>query len=283
VTALEPTVVATCAGLVGGEWTDLDYGPLMLHALSLTRVTDRRPRVLHINTAGGDPRAAEGPEVEAAWAAGAEARHLRLFPHPNAPDLAAYVRSHDMVWVSGGSVANLAALWRLHGVDRALREAWQAGVVLAGGSAGGVIWHEGGTTSSFGPSISAFTAGMGLVPGSLAVHYDSDARRRASFHRSIASGELPAGYALDEGTGVVYRGSGEGLAVSILTERPEGRVRRVRLDAGEVREEVLEAQLVATTLTTTLTTGETSSPPPASDPQHSTSTTPITTPSRSRP
>ncbi|MCS5496312.1 Type 1 glutamine amidotransferase-like domain-containing protein [Cnuibacter physcomitrellae] len=278
-TAAEPTIVATCAGLVGGEWTDLAYGPVMLHALSLARVEGRRPRVLHMNTAGGDPRGAEGPEIEAAWAAGAEARHLRLFPHPNTPDVCSFVLEHDLVWVSGGSVANLAALWRLHGVDRAMRAAWEAGVVLAGGSAGGVIWHEGGTTSSFGPSISAFTTGLGLVPGALAVHYDSDARRRESFHRSIVDGTLSGGFALEEGTGVVYRGAGPHPSVEAVTERAGARVRRVLLDDdGRAAEHDVPARLVVAPADATGPPGALPERPPVPP-----GTTTDTTPSRSRP
>lgn len=223
-TAIAPTILATCGGLVAGDWTDSLYGPLLHHAIELAQVVGRAPRVTHINTAGGDQRHVEGAELEAARAAGVDASHVRFFPHPNIADLRAHVLSQDVVWVSGGSLLNLLAVWRAHGLDEILTEAWQRGVVVAGGSAGGLVWHEGGTTASRGPEISALADGLGLVPGSLAVHYDSDPRRRPAHQAAVASGELPEGYALEEGTGLVYRGT---TLVDVVSEREGAAVWRV--------------------------------------------------------
>jgi peptidase E len=216
VTATAPTIVATCAGLNGGEWTDSVYGPLMQHAIDLARVAGRAPRVAHINTAGGDQRHVEGAELEAARAVGVDASHVRLFPHPNIPDLREHLLRQDVIWVSGGSLVNLLAVWRAHGLDRNLDEAWRAGVVLAGGSAGALCWHEGGTTASFGPAISAVADGLRFLPGSLGVHWDSDPARRPAHLAAIADGSLADGYALDEGTGLVYRGR---ELVEVVAER----------------------------------------------------------------
>jgi len=232
-TASEPTILATCGGLNAGGWTDSVYGPLLPHAIALAEVHGRAPRVTHLNTAGGDQRHVEGAELEAARAAGVEASHVRFFPHPNIPDLRAHLLRQDVVWVSGGSLVNLLAVWRAHGLDGLLAEAWRSGVVLAGGSAGALCWHEGGTTSSFGPSISAVADGLGLVPGSLAVHYDSDPNRRPAHHAAVADGRLPDGYALEEGTGIVYRGREVAERVS---ERPDASIWRVERDGGDVRE-----------------------------------------------
>ncbi|MEV8213108.1 peptidase E [Leifsonia sp. NPDC077715] len=232
-TASEPTILATCGGLNAGGWTDSVYGPLLHHAIALSEVRGRAPRVTHVNTAGGDQRHVEGGELEAARAAGVDATHLRLFPHPNVPDLREHLLRQDVIWVSGGSLVNLLAVWRAHGVDRLLAEAWRNGVVLAGGSAGALCWHEGGTTSSHGPDISAVVDGLGLVPGSLAVHYDSDPNRRPAHHRAIAGGILSDGYALDEGTGLVYRGR---AVVDVVAERPGVSVWRVERDGDGVRE-----------------------------------------------
>ncbi|MFF2053614.1 Type 1 glutamine amidotransferase-like domain-containing protein [Leifsonia sp. NPDC058194] len=215
-TAASPTIVATCGGLNGGGWSDSVYGPLLLHAIELAEVTGRAPRVTHINTAGGDQRHIEGAELEAARIAGVEASHVRFFPHPNIPDLREHLLRQDVIWVSGGSLVNLLAVWRAHGLDTLLTEAWQAGVVLAGGSAGALCWHEGGTTASFGPGISAVADGLGLLAGSLGVHWDSDPQRRPAHLAAIADGTLAGGYALEEGVGLVYRGSD---LVDVVAER----------------------------------------------------------------
>lgn len=142
---------------------------------------------------------------EAADAAGIELVHLNLFPMPSTGDMSALLLEQDVVWVGGGSVANLLALWRLHGLDKLLAEAWRAGVVLAGVSAGSVCWHIGGTTDSFGPELRPVLNGLGLLPYSNGVHYDSEAQRRPLFRQLIAEGRLPDGYASDDGVGLVYR------------------------------------------------------------------------------
>jgi peptidase E len=240
-TAAEPTILATCGGLDPGSWTDAVYGPLILHAIQLASVEGRAPRVAHINTAGGDQRSVEGTELEAARAAGVEASHVRFFPHPNIENLREHVLSQDVIWVSGGSVVNLLAVWRAHGLDRILREAWEAGVVLAGGSAGALCWHQGGTTASFGPQIEAVSDGLGFVPGSLGVHYDSDPNRRVAHEAAIGAGVIPPGYALDEGVGLVYAGT---RLVDIVTERAGQHAWRVEEVGGRAVETILEPRLL---------------------------------------
>ena len=110
---------------------------------------------------------------------------------PTSPDVRAHLLDQDVVWVGGGSVANLLAVWRVHGLDEVMREAWEAGVVLAGVSAGSICWHVGGTTDSFGPDLRPVTDGLALLPYGNGVHYDSEERRRPLLHRLVADGTLP--------------------------------------------------------------------------------------------
>lgn len=240
-TAAAPTIVATCGGLNGGDWTDSVYGPLLHHAIQLAQVSGRAPRVTHINTAGGDQRHIEGAELEAARVAGVEASHVRFFPHPNIPDLRQHLLSQDVVWVSGGSLVNLLAVWRAHGLDRLLTEAWEAGVVLAGGSAGALCWHEGGTTASYGPDIGAVPDGLALLPGSLGVHWDSDPKRRPAHLAAIADGILSDGYALEEGVGLVYRGR---ELVDVVSEREDAAAWRLVRDGDSIAETRLTPRIL---------------------------------------
>jgi peptidase E len=242
VTAATPTILATCGGLNAGTWTDAVYGPLLRLAVELAAVTGRAPRVAHLNTAGGDQRALEGQEIEAARLLGIEASHLRFFSRRNVADVEEYLLGQDVIWVSGGSLVNLLAVWRAHGLPDILRRAWQAGVVLAGGSAGAICWHSGGTTTSFGPGVIALADGLGFLPHSLAVHYDSDPGRRPAFRRGIADGTLADGFALEEGVGIVYSGA---EAVDFVTEAAGRHAFRVGRSAdGEVSEEVVEPRLL---------------------------------------
>jgi len=240
VPADEPTILATSGGLRLGTRTRFALGPLMLHALELSGAGGR-PRLCMLDTAGGDQRAQQALLAEAGEAAGVTVRWLNVFPMPNVEDPAAYLLDHDAVWVGGGSVANLLALWRLHGYDVAFRAAWESGVVLAGVSAGSICWHVGGTTDSFGPDLRPVTNGLALLPYSNGVHYDSEPQRRPLFQRLIADGTLPDGYATDDGVGLVYRSTGLVEAVSDVPGRGAYAVRR---DGGGAVEERIEPRLL---------------------------------------
>src|SRR5687767_8451201 len=97
---------------------------------------------------------------------------LTLFDAPSLPrvpartaDLAAFVAEQDVFYVGGGSTANMLAIWRTHGLDELLRNAWRRGAVMSGISAGMLCWFEGGLTDSFG-GIEPLHDGLGLIPGS---------------------------------------------------------------------------------------------------------------------
>jgi len=236
-----PTILATSGGLRRGSRTTFEFAPLINHAVELSGVEGRAPRMCHIGTAGGDQQSFNALFTEAGQAAGIAVTHLNLFPMPSTADPAALLLGQDVVWVGGGSVANLLVVWRRHGLDQVLREAWQAGVVLAGVSAGSVCWHVGGTTDSFGPDLRPVTDGLGFVPCSAGVHYDSEPQRRPLFQQLIGSGALPAGYATDDGVGIVYRGTEFAEAVSEVRGKGAYRVTR---EGNGAREERIEPRVL---------------------------------------
>jgi peptidase E len=230
----------------GGSFIPTDrYGltpsPLLRYALDLTG--HDRPRVCFVATALGDGTEAIARYYTAFSQLDAEVSHLSLFPMPNHEDPAAHLLAQDLIYVSGGSVANLLALWRLHGLDDAFAEAWRSGVVLCGQSAGALCWHSGGNTDSFGPRLRPLTNGLGLLPYSCGVHYDSDPQRRPLLHKLVADGTLRAGYAADEAVGLHYVGIEFVQAVSYIDGRgaydvtPDG--------AGGVKETRIEPRLLA--------------------------------------
>jgi peptidase E len=199
--------------------------------------------VCFLATALGDNAAVLQAFYDAARFAGFEASHLALFPMPNVDDPRAHLLAQDVVWVWGGSVAGLLAMWRLHGVDAAMRGAWEAGVVLTGVSAGSICWHVGGTTDSFGPELRPVTDGLGLLPYANGVHYDSEEQRRPLLHRLVADRTLPTAYATDDGVGLHYRGT---ELVEALTEIPgKGAYRVERGPDGEAVETRLEPRLLS--------------------------------------
>jgi peptidase E len=206
-TAPQPTILATSGGIRPGHRTRITFDALIHHAVELSGVHGRRPRIMYVGTAIGDSESYAFRAAEAARVAGFDLTPLHLFPMPNLEDIEGAVLEQDVVWVMGGSVANLLAVWRLHGLDDVLRRAWQAGVVLSGVSAGSICWYEGGTTDSFGPGLRAVTNGLGLLPYGSGVHYDSDPGRRPLVHRLVADGTLPRTHCTDDGVGLVYHGT----------------------------------------------------------------------------
>ncbi len=202
-----PTILATSGGIVFGSRTRWSVGPLTSYAVELAGVTGRAPKVCFLGSASGDNPQGIRDFYDMAQESGFDGSHLQLFMMPNVEDIRAHLLAQDVIWVFGGSVAGLLAMWELHGVGDAMRAAWEAGVVLTGVSAGSICWHVGGTTDSFGPDLRPITNGLALVPYSNGVHYDSEEQRRPLFQSLIADGTLPAGYATDDGAGVLYRGT----------------------------------------------------------------------------
>jgi peptidase E len=210
------------------------------NALKLTG--QREPRLCVLNTAGGDDprwtllmydRLARHP---------ARVSHLALFPMPNVRDPEDLLLSQDVIFVGGGSVANMLAVWRVHGLDVILRKAWQAGIVLAGSSAGGICWFEGGTTDSFGRELRAFTDGLGMLPGSYCPHYNSEPGRRPLYHRLVADGTLPGGIACDDGVGAHYV---DDTLTELIADRPTTGAYRVTASSDScVTETPLETQFL---------------------------------------
>ncbi|MFH9574522.1 Type 1 glutamine amidotransferase-like domain-containing protein [Streptomyces sp. NPDC017230] len=205
--APEPTILATSGGHRAGGRTMVSFDALVHHAVDLSGAHGRRPRVLYVGTAIGDAEHFTARMTEAARVAGFDLTPLHLFPMPNVEDVEETVLAQDVVWVMGGSVANLLAVWRVHALDRVMRRAWQAGVVLSGVSAGSLCWFRGGATDSFGPRLRPVTDALGFLPYGNGVHYDADEGRRPLTHRLVADGTLPEAHCTDDGVGLVYRGT----------------------------------------------------------------------------
>jgi dipeptidase E len=163
-----------------------------------------RPRICLIPTATADD-AGLIADFERLFAPRAETRILRLFARTDA-DLQSVVLDQDAVYVTGGNTANLLAIWRVHGLDEVLRDAWTAGVVMAGMSAGAICWFEACTTDSFGSTLHPLHGGLGILAGSFSPHYGSEGERRPLFQRLVADGTLPAGYGVDDGVALIVRG-----------------------------------------------------------------------------
>ncbi|NLJ54913.1 MAG: peptidase E [Intrasporangiaceae bacterium] len=202
-----PTILATSGGYRPDPRLAIRFSPLFHHAVELSGAHGRTPRVTYIGTAGGDQRYWNAHMHDAALQAGFTMTTLDLFPMPSIEDIPGHLLEQDVIWVQGGSVANLLAVWAVHDLAPALRAAWEAGVVLSGVSAGSICWFQGGCTDSFGPELRAVTNGLGFLPYGNGVHYDSEDRRRPTIHALVADGTLGETHCSDDGVGLVYRGT----------------------------------------------------------------------------
>ncbi len=205
--------------------------PLERYLLELAGVA--RPRVCFLATAVGDQSERLLGFYQAFAGRGCELAHVELFGRPEAP--AERVSEHDVIYVSGGNTANLLALWRLHGVDGAVRSVLERGGVLAGWSAGANCWFEDSVTDSFGP-LRALQNGLGILPGSFCPHFDAEPERRPTYTRLVRDGMKP-GYAADDDAAFVFRA---GELVEVVSQRDGAGGYRVTAEG----EEPLEARLL---------------------------------------
>src|SRR6266566_418433 len=185
-----PQVNQQILGLGGGGDTPEQTRALLAHAISLTG--KERPRVAFVPAAMGDADAPIVAFYERCAGLG-ELTHLKFHPWPPA-GLRELALQQDAIFVGGGSTANMLAVWRVHGFDRILREAWEAGVVLFGWSAGMICWFEAGVTDSFRPDLDGMSDGLAFLAGSACPHYDGEALRRPVYDKLVRDG-FPSGIA----------------------------------------------------------------------------------------
>ncbi|MGW2566083.1 Type 1 glutamine amidotransferase-like domain-containing protein [Streptomyces sp. NPDC001537] len=227
--------------LLGGGFSLDDDG--LLDDWLLGHARTARPRVCFVPTASGDATAyiERFYDVFRSRHAG-EPTVLPLFRRELDDEvLRAFVLAQDVVYVGGGNTANMLAVWRTHGVDRLLREACDRGTLLCGISAGANCWAEASHTDSFGP-LTFLPDGLGLLPGSVCPHYDSEPGRRPSYRAAVADGSLPAGWALDDGVGALFV---DGELTETVTRVPGARVHRVEPDGrGGAEERALPCRLL---------------------------------------
>jgi dipeptidase E len=207
----------------------------------LLELTGRdRPKALYLPTpvADADPNIVNFYDR---FARCSDASHLKLSGAPEAARWRPLLMEQDVILVSGGNTANALAVWRTHGVDAALREAWERGTVMCGASAGMICWFECSVTDSFGPQLGPLRDGLGFLPGSACPHYDSEPRRRPLYRELVAAG-FPAGYAAEDAVGLHFEGATLKEAVTDIDGR---KAFRVEVVAREVRETELPVRLLA--------------------------------------
>jgi peptidase E len=220
--ARPPQIVA-----FGGGGFSMEWGNTLLddHVLALTGA--ERPRVCFLPTASGDADHYVVRFYRAFSASRCEPSHISLFRRETGVgDPRAHLLAQDMVYVGGGSLVSLLGTWQAHGIDEILREAWHAGVILCGGSAGSLCWFAHAITA-FHEGPARCIAGLGLLPWSNAVHYEDEPGRRSAFHDALAGGIAP-GYGAGDGAALHFIGT---ELAEVVSSRPGARAVHVCADA----------------------------------------------------
>ena len=214
----------------------------VLDAFALDLVDASRPKVCLLPTAVAALPVVVTRFLRAFPASRFEPTYLDLFDR-TVEDVTTFLGEQDLIYVSGGNTANMLAIWRVHGVDRALRAAWGSGVVMAGMSAGANCWFEASTTDSFLLGrADPLVDGLGFVKGSFCPHFDGEVSRRPRFHELVGSGALPAGVACDDFAAVHIAGT---AIVEGVTSRSGAGVYRI----GTTNGTIVETQMDVRTLT----------------------------------
>ena len=216
--------------LGGGGFTE-EPGNRALDDYVLDASGAELPRICFLPTAGGDNNSYVVKFYGAFSGGDCIPSHLPLF-NRQIDDVRAVLLAQDVIYVGGGSTVNLLAVWRAHGVDRVLREAWERGIVLAGLCAGSMCWFEGGVTASFGTRLEPLEQGLGLLPGSNCPHY----RQRRDAYMGALRGGLAPGLAAEDGVALHFV---DRRLAAVVASRDDRRAYRV----GVAGDRVIEAPL----------------------------------------
>jgi peptidase E len=215
----------------GGGGFSMESGNPLLDEYVLGLGRSERPRVCFLPSASGDADHYVVRFYRAFPAGCCDPTHISLFRREQGPeDLRGHLLSQDLIYVGGGSVVSLLGVWRAHGLDSILREAWEAGVVLCGLSAGSLCWFAESVTRFHGDPRRI--EGLGLLPFSNCVHYEPDSSRCVAYHDFLKDGMRP-GYAAEDGAALHFVGT---ELARVVASRPESRGYRLDADGSRVVE-----------------------------------------------
>jgi dipeptidase E len=218
---------------IGGAALPIESGNLKLVDYFLRQTGKRKPKVAFIGAAHGDADAGRLRFYAAFSQFSCRPTHLPLFAR-TPRDLASFVHEQDAIFVGGGNTRSMLAVWREWELDRHLRDAWNAGIVLGGASAGSICWFEYGVTDSVAGPLTAMPC-LGFLPGSNCPHYNSEPARRPMFRKMVARATVPDGVAADDGVALHFIDTRLARIVSSEPRAKAYRVRKSRNHAVETR------------------------------------------------
>jgi dipeptidase E len=222
---------------MGGGGFSMEPENLLLDIYILKQFNKANPRVCFVPTASGDSESYLLRFYDSFKRLPCQPSHLSLFKPPTA-DLEEFIMDKDIIYVGGGNTRNLMVLWKEWNLDNIFRNAWKAGKILAGISAGSICWFAEGVTDSIPGKLNSLEC-LGLLPGSNCPHYDGEEERRPSYHRLVKSGEISAGIAADDGAALHYSGT---ELIKVVSSRPGAKAYKVYRESDRVVEEEIKTE-----------------------------------------
>ncbi|WP_449537759.1 Type 1 glutamine amidotransferase-like domain-containing protein [Ferdinandcohnia sp. Marseille-Q9671] len=216
---------------MGGGGFSMEPDNLLLDRYIISQVKKDAPKVCFVPTASGDQQTYIDRFYKAFKTLPCQPTHLSLF-EPKFRDIESFVLEQDVIYVGGGNTRNMLLLWKEWGLDKALKKAYEHGVILAGLSAGSMCWFEEGLTDPLNAPLYKLD-GLGFLKGSNCPHYDGENKRRPSYHRLIMKGSIKEGYAVDDGAALHF--INESLHTSV-SSRPHAKAYYVSKVNKEIRE-----------------------------------------------
>jgi peptidase E len=224
---------------LGGGGFLMEPDNLALDRYALAQTGKNRPRACYLSQASSESQRMILAFYEAFTALDAYPTWLSLF-NPHTADIEGYLLEQDLIYVGGGNTKSMLALWREWGLDHFLRTAAENGTVLAGISAGAICWFEYGTTDSIPGTLTGLPC-LGYLAGSFSPHYDGESQRRPTMQRMIAAGELPDGYAMDDGAAAHFV---HGQLTAVVSSRPRARGYRIEREGNRAVETPLDTRFL---------------------------------------
>jgi len=210
------------------------------YVAGLTNKTN--PKICFVPTATGD-----SPNTILNWYANCEDLPIRPYvmrsfinSNTTLQSFEETIMSMDAIIVGGGNTLNMMAIWKVQGIDVALRKAYEKGIILAGGSAGSLCWFTAGSTDSR-PKELTIVEGLGILNFSHSPHYLEESGRRPLYHQLILSGKLKAGYACDDRAGLLFV---NGVVKKSVTQDENHHNYFVSLKDGKIDEQLLPAEMI---------------------------------------
>ena len=207
------------------------------YILSLWRGLNREPRVCFIPTASGDSADYIGRFHSAFEKLPCQSTHLAL-TNSQIPEPISAILENDVFYVGGGNTREMLAIWRRCGLEQVLKEAWRAGKILCGISAGAICWFEQAISDSVVEGELHPLKCLGFLPGTASPHYDEPGRRE-TFHRCLRSGDVRAGYGIDNSAALHFEGE---KLINVVTSRPGACAYHVGLVNGQVVETTVRTE-----------------------------------------